>query len=71
MNGYKILLVWLHLVAGLIEEIAQVITRGVIMENKIVDLNVLFRNLSNIFHVLFTIYTCLLSNQVKTSPFPV
>ena len=36
--------------------IAQVITREVIMENKIVDLNVLFLNLNNIFQVLFTIY---------------
>ena len=34
----------------------QVITREVIMENGIVDLNVLFLNLNNIFQVLFTIY---------------
>ena len=36
--------------------IAPVITREVIMENEIVDLNVLFLNLNNIFQVLFTIY---------------
>ena len=35
---------------------AQVVTREVIMENEIVDLNVLFLNLNNIFQVLFTIY---------------
>ena len=37
---------------GLMEEIAQVITHEVI-ENKIVDLNVLFLNLSNVFQVSF------------------
>ena len=36
--------------------IAPVITREVIMENEIVDLNVLFLNLNTIFQVLFTIY---------------
>ena len=36
--------------------IAPVITREVIMENEIADLNVLFLNLNNIFQVLFTIY---------------
>ena len=36
--------------------IAPVLTREVIMENEIVDLNVLFLNLNTIFQVLFTIY---------------
>ena len=36
--------------------IPPVIPREVIMENEIVDLNVLFLNLNNIFQVLFTIY---------------
>ena len=36
--------------------IAPAITREVIMENEIADLNVLFLNLNNIFQVLFTIY---------------
>ena len=41
-------------ITGLI--IAPVLTREVIMENEIVDLNVLFLNLNTIFQVLFTIY---------------
>ena len=36
--------------------IAPEITREVIMENEIVDLNVLFLNLNSVFQVLFTIY---------------
>ena len=50
---------------GLIAEIAPVITREVIMENEIVDLNILFLKLSNIFQVLFTIfgYECILRLQ--------
>ena len=51
--------------AGFIAEIVQVITHEVIMEKEIVDLKVLFLNLSNIFQVLFTIfgYQCILRLQ--------
>ena len=49
-----------------IAEIVQVITHNeVIKENEILDLNVLFLNLSNTFKVLFTIfgYECILTLQ--------
>ena len=45
--------IYVYSITGLV---AQVITREVIMENEIVDLNVFFLNLNNIFQVLFTIY---------------